>query len=190
MDDHGHVVHSWSPVGKGLHLDGSDGTYVKIKRHDKDCMENPSRCDITIGFFFKFRLASDPGMQIFFGNKDNDDDLYKGVNIFYKSGKIHVFVYGKYKYCTKAIYAPLGVWFYLGLIWEQSGTLAVYVDGWLGYANLGTNCGSSPGGLKTRDDYYLGRDTFPIAYYKDLNIWYSKQEKSVLDEKWEEAFGK
>ena len=129
-------------------------------------------------------------MQIFFGNKDNDDDLYKGVNIFYNGSRIHVFVYGNDKYCTKTIYAPLGVWFYLGLIWEQSGTLAVYVDGWLGYANLDTNCGSSPGGLKTRDDYYLGRDTFPIAYYKDLNIWYSKQEKSVLDGKWEEAFGK
>ena len=97
-------------------------------------------------------------------------------------------VYGKDKYCSWAISPPLGVWFYLGLVWEQVGKLTVYVDSW--YSQIPPyHCGNSPSGLKTRGEYYLGRHTYPIAYYKDLNIWYSKQLTSVFYEKLNSAFG-
>ena len=187
MDDHGNAGHTQSPVGTGLYLNGSDNTYVKLKGHDKNCMKDPSTCDITIGFFLKFKLK--PGTQIVFGNKDDDDTLYKGVNIFYKWDRIYVLVYGNDNFCKLSFHPPLGVWFYLGLVWEKIGKLAVFIDGNFRHPHP-DNCDFSPGGLKTRGDYYLGRHTFPIAYYKDLNIWYSKQAESVLDAKWEAAFSK
>ncbi len=183
----GNARHEQSPVGKGLYLDGSAGTYIKLQGHDKSCLGHPSDCDITMGLFLKLMPKS--GLQIFFGNKDTDDTLYEGVNIYLK-GSFRVMVYGKDKYCSRVISPPLGVWFYLGLVWEKVGNLAVYVDSWYSNSIPYLHCGNSPNGLKTRENYFLGRKTFPIAYYKDLNIWYSKQLTSVLDEKRNPAFGK
>ena len=188
MDTKGNVVNTWSPVGRGLYLDGTDGTYVKLKKHDKNCLEHPSDCDITIGFFLKFHPPS--GLQIYFGNKDTDEERYEGINI-YHDGHFRVEVYGENKYCARVINPPQQVWFYLGLIWEKNGNLAVYVDKWYSQSSWQhKQCGYSPGGLKKRKDYYLGRDTYPVAFYKDLNIWSSKQSKDVLDRKWNAAFGK
>lgn len=187
MDAKGNADHKQSPVGKGLYLDGSDGTYVKLKGHDKSCLGHPSDCDITIGFFLKWRPKS--SMEIYFGNKDADLALYEGVNI-YRNGSLHVMVYGKDKYCSRVFHPPRGVWFYLGLVWEKVGKLALYYDSWYGESHYASYCGDSPGGLKTREDYFLGRNTFPIAYYKDLNIWYSKQPRDVFDDRWEAALGK
>ena len=187
MDKHGKAVNKQSPVGQGLYLDGSSGTYIKLKGHEKSCLEHPSTCDITIGFFLKWRPSS--LMEIYFGNKDADQALYEGVNI-YRNGSFFVSVYGKDKFCSRTINAPKGVWFYLGLVWEKDGKLAVKVDTWYGESHYASHCGASPNGLKTRGDYFLGRNTFPIAYYDDLNIWYSKQPASVLEEKLEPAFGK
>ena len=188
MDTKGNAVNTWSPVGRGLYLDGTDGTYVKLKKHDKNCLEHPSDCDITIGFFLKFHPPS--GLQIYFGNKDTDEERYEGINI-YHDGHFRVEVYGKNKYCARVINPPQQVWFYLGLVWEKNGNLSVYVDKWYSQSSWQHNqCGYSPGGLKKRKDYYLGRDTYPVAFYKDLNIWSSKQSKDVLDRKWNAAFGK
>lgn len=187
MKTFGNAVNSMSPVGDGLYLDGSSGTYVKIEGHDKNCMQHPSRCNIIMGLFFKYRFAPNTNRVIFFGNKDDDDTLYEGVNIFYKGGRTHVFVYGEDKYCTFSFYPHYGVWGYLGIMWENVGRLSMYINGWLGRSK---DCGNSPSALKTRGNYYLGRDTFPIAYFKDLKIWYSKQDKTVLDAQWHAAFGK
>ena len=188
MDAKGNARNTWSPVGQGLYLDGTSGTYVKLKKHDKDCLEHPSNCDITIGFFLKFWPPT--GLQIYFGNKDADEEKYEGINI-YHDGHFRVEVYGKNKYCSRALSPPEGVWFYLGLVWEKNGNLAVYQDRWYSQSSWEHgHCGDSPGGLKTRGDYYLGRDTYPVAFYKDLNIWSSKQSRDVLDERWDAAFGK
>ena len=190
MDAQGNAQYKYSPVGKGLYLDGTDGTYVKLKGHEKKCLEHPSDCDLTIGFFLKLWPKS--GLQIYFGNKDADEEQYEGVNIYQDDdGKFRVEVYGKNKYCSRFLTPHLGVWFYLGLVWEKNGNLAVYLDKWYSQSSWEHGqCGNSPGGLKKRGDYYLGRDTYPIAYYKDLNIWYSKQSKDVLDNRWDAAFGK
>lgn len=179
MEVHGNARHEQSPVGTGLYLDGTTGTYVELKGHRNNCLEHPSDCNITIGFFLKLMPKS--GLQIFFGNKDANETLYEGVNIYFKDS-FRVMVYGKDRYCSRIISPPLGVWFYLGLVWEKVGKLAVYVDSWYSQSYLPHHCGNSPNGLKRRRDYFLGRDTFPIAYYKDLNIWYSKQLTSVLDQ--------
>ena len=187
MDAEGNAAHTSSPVGIGLYLDGTDGTYVKLKKHDKQCLQHPSNCDMTIGFFLKFSPPS--GLQIYFGNKDADGELYEGINI-YHNGVFRVEVYGENRYCSRVMYPPEGAWFYLGLVWEKNGNLAVYQDKRYSPSSLEHHCGKSPSGLKTRGEYYLGRDTFPVAFYKDLNIWYSKQSKTVLDEKWDAAFGK
>ena len=187
MRKNGKSVTKPSPVGTGLYLDGSRNTFVKLKSYDENCLAHPSTCDFTIGFFFKFDPK--PGMQIYFGNKDADQSLYEGVNI-YQNGSFRVMVYGQDKYCSRVIHPPRGIWFYLGLVWDKAGVLTVYIDSWFSHSVPSRDCGESPDGLKTREEYYLGRDTFPIAYYEDLNIWYSKQPESVLDEKWEAAFGK
>ncbi|XP_078352309.1 uncharacterized protein LOC144637005 [Oculina patagonica] len=184
MDVRGNVVNKQSPVGKGIYLDGSDGTFVKLKGHEKSCLGHPSDCDITIGFFLKWWPKS--YMEIYFGNKDADLALYEGVNI-YQNGSFRVAVYGKDKYCSRAINPPRGVWFFLGLVWERVGRLAVYYDSWYSPSYYASHCGDSPSGLKTREDYFLGRNTFPIAYYKDLNIWYSIQPSSVFDDRWDAA---
>ena len=185
IEVYGNARHEHSPVGTGLYLDGTSGTYVKLKGYDENCLEHPSNCDITIGFFLK--LMPKAGWQIFFGNKDANETLYEGVNIYFKDS-FRVMVYGKNKYCSRVISPPLGVWFYLGLVWEQVGKLTVYVDSSSSQIPP-YYCGNSPNVLKTRGDYYLGRDTYPIAYYKDLNIWYSKQLTSVFDGKLNPAFG-
>ena len=191
MNIFGNVAKSMSPVGDGLYLNGSNETYVEIEEYKKNCLEHPSNCNITMGFFFKYRLAPNINRVIFFGNKDDDDELFEGVNIFYKGGRTHVFVYGKEKYCTFSFYPRYGVWWYVGVMWEKVGRLSVYIDGWLGPKNPAENCGKSPSGLKIRGNYYLGRRIFgPIAYFKDLNIWYSKQDRTVLDAKWHAAFSK
>ena len=188
MDAKGKVTNTWSPVGQGLYLDGTDDTYVKLKKHDKKCLEHPSDCDITIGFFLKFHPPS--GLQIYFGNMDDDGDRYEGINI-YHDGQFRVEVYGKDKYCARFISPPQKVWFYLGLVWEKNGNLAVYVDKSYSQSSWDHNqCGKSPSGLKKHGDYYLGRYTYPVAFYKDLNIWSSKQSKTVLDQLWDAAFGK
>ena len=189
MDAKGNAKNTWSPVGKGLYLDGTHDTYVKLKKHDKSCLEHPSDCDITIGLFLKIWPSS--GLEIYFGNKDADDELYEGINIYYDNGKLHVEVYGKNKYCARVIFPPERVWFYLGLVWEKNGNLAVYQDRWYSQSSWEhKQCGKSPSGLKKRGDYYLGRNTFPVAFYKDLNIWSSKQSRNVLDERWDSAFRK
>ena len=182
---YGNSRHEQSPVGKGLYLDGTTGTYVKLKSYDENCLAHPSNCDITIGFFLKLMPKS--GWQIVFGNKDANETLYEGVNIYFKDS-FRVMVYGKGKYCSRVISPPLGVWFYIGLVWEQVGKLTVYVDS-SSSQTPPYYCGDSPNGLMTRGDYYLGRDTYPIAYYKDLSIWYSKQLTSVFDGKLNPAFG-
>ena len=187
MNVRGNKENKWSPVGRGLYLDGSDGTFVELKGHDKHCLKHPSTCNITIGFFLKWRPKS--GMQIYFGNKDADLDLYQGVNI-YQNGTFHMMVYGEDKYCHRTFNPPKGVWFYLGLVWERTGKLALFIDTWYSPSHYSSHCGDSPNGLKIRGGYYLGRDTYPIAYYKDLNIWYSTQLRSVFDEEWERAKGK
>ena len=187
IDAKGNAKNTWSPVGKGLYLDGTDGTYVKLKGQKEKCLKHPSDCDITIGFFLKFWPPS--GLQIYFGNKDDDEDRYEGINI-YHDGHFRVEVYGKKRYCSRVLFPPQKVWFYLGLVWEKNGNLAVYQDKWYSQSSLEHNCGTSPSGLKTRGGYYLGRDTHPVAFYKDLNIWYSKEPKSVLDDRWDAAFGK
>ena len=187
MEAYGNARYEQSPVGKGLYLDGTHGTYIRLQGHNTSCLVHPSVCDITIGLFLKLMPKS--GLQIYFGNKDVDDTLYEGVNIYLK-GSFRVMVYGKDKYCSRVISPPLGVWFYLGLVWETVGNLAVYVDSWISNSIPSLHCGNSPKGLKRRENYYLGRNTFPIAYYKDLNVWYSKQLTSVLDGKLNRAFGK
>ena len=188
MDAKGNAARTSSPVGEGLYLDGTDGTYVKLKKHNKNCLKHPADCDMTIGFFLKFSPPS--GLQIYFGNKDADGELYEGINI-YHDGAFRVEVYGKNRYCSRVMSPPKGVWFYLGLFWEKNGNLAVYQDtSYSPSSPLKNHCGKSPSGLKTRGDYYLGRNTFPVAFYKDLNIWYSKQSKSVLDERWNVALSK
>lgn len=186
MEVYGNARHEQSPVGTGLYLDGTSGTYVKLKGYDEKCLEHPSNCNITIGFFLKLMPKS--GWQIFFGNKDANENLYEGVNVYFKDS-FQVMVYGKDKYCSRVISPPVGVWFYLGLVWEQVGKLAVYVDSWYSQSFPPYHCGRSPNGLKTRGDYYLGRHTYPIAYYKDLNIWYSKKPISVFNGKLNPAFG-
>lgn len=190
MDAEGNAQNTFTPMGSGLYLDGTDGTYVKLKGHEKKCLEHPSDCDLTIGFFLKLWPKS--GLQIYFGNKDADAEQFEGVNIYQDDdGKFRVVVYGKNQYCSRVLTPRLGVWFYLGLIWEKNGNLAVYVDRWYSPSSWQHNqCANSPSGLKKRGDYYLGRDTYPIAYYKDLNIWYSKQSRGVLDERWDAAFGR
>lgn len=185
IEVYGNARHEQSPVGKGLYLDGTTGTYVKLKGYDRNCLEHPSNCDITIGFFLKLMPKS--GWQIFFGNKDANETLYEGVNIYFKDG-FRVMLYGKDKCCSRVISPPLGVWFYIGLVWEQVGKLTVYIDSSSSQIPP-YYCRNSPNELKTRGDYYLGRDTYPIAYYKDLNIWYSKQPTSVFDGKLNLAFG-
>lgn len=185
IEVYGNARHEQSPLGKGLYLDGTTGTYVKLKGYDENCLEHPSNCDIAIGFFLKLMPKS--GWQIFFGNKDANETLYEGVNIYFKDG-FRVMVYGKDKYCSRVISPPLGVWFYIGLVWERVGKLTVYVDSSSSQIPP-YYCGKSPNGLKTSGDYYLGRDTYPVAYYKDLNIWYSKQLTSVFDRKLNPAFG-
>lgn len=190
MDKNGNAKNKPSPVGKGLYLDGSRNTYIKLKGHKKSCLQHPSTCDITIGFFLKLMPKS--GLQIYFGNKDADETKYEGVNI-YQNGSFRVMVYGEDKYCSRVISPPLGVWFYLGLVWEKVGMLTVYVDSWFSRSTPTPQhlyCGNSSNDLRTRGDYFLGRRTFPIAYYKDLNIWYSAQPESVLDEKLNQAKGK
>jgi len=67
MGAKGNASNTWSPVGKGLYLDGTDGTYVKLKEHEKKCLEHPSDCDLTIGFFLKFWPPS--ALQIYSGIK-------------------------------------------------------------------------------------------------------------------------
>ena len=187
MEAYGNARHEQSPVVKGLYLDGTTGTYVKLKRYDKNCLEHPSDCNITIGFFLKLMPKS--GRQIFFGNKDDNEALYEGVNIYFEDN-FRVMVYGKDKYCSRVdISPPLGVWFYLGLVWEPVGTMTVYVDSWHSQSFPPYSCGNSSSGLKTRRGYYLGRGTFPIVYYKDLNIWYSKEPTRVFDGKLNPAFG-
>ena len=73
IEAYGNSRHEQSPVGKGLYLDGTTGTYVKLKGYDENCLAHPSNCDITIGFFLK--LVPKSGWQIFFGNKDADETL-------------------------------------------------------------------------------------------------------------------
>ena len=186
----GNADYSDSPVGTGLHLDGSEDTYVKIKQHNKNCLKHPSGCNISIGFYFKVYPKS--GSQLIFGNHEmpnNRTIIYEGVNIFYDNYRIYMLVYGQEKYCQVSFHPPLGVWFYLGLVWEKAGKLALKVDSWFTYTDK-RNCGNSPDGLRTNENYFLGKETFPIAYYKDLTIWYSKQSSSVLQGKWTVAFRK
>ncbi|XP_068684430.1 uncharacterized protein [Montipora foliosa] len=191
---HGNVINTTSPVGQGLYLDGSSNTYVEIKGYNSSCMDDASKCDLTIGFFFKYTSHSQNSKETYFGNKDNNEDLYRGINIhFNESGPHHEYnmsVYGKDRYCECRIYPFYGVWQYIGLIWEKPGNLTVYHDGWITHAYQNPKrctCCQSPNGLKT-GRYYLGKDTFPNAYYKDLVIWYSKQERTVLDERWYAPF--
>ena len=186
----GNAGYSDSPVGTGLHLDGSEDTYVKIKQHNKSCLKHPSSCDISVGFYFKMYHKS--GSQLIFGNHEmpnNRTIIYEGVNIFYDNYRIYTYVYGQEKYCQVSFHSRLGVWFYLGLVWEKAGKLAVNVDFWFSYTDR-KNCGDSPNGLLTNGDYFLGKETFPDAYYRDLTIWYSKQSSSVLHEKWAVVFRK
>ena len=190
MEKFGNAVSSDSPVGTGLYLDGSEGTYVKIKQHNKKCLKHPSSCDISVGFYFKIYHKS--GSQLIFGNHEmpnNRTIIYEGVNIFYDNYRIHTYVYGQEKYCQVSFHPRLGVWFYLGLVWEKAGKLAFNVDFWFTYTHR-KNCGDSPDGLLTNGDYFLGKETFSDAYYRDLTIWYSKQSSSVLHEKWAVVFRK
>ena len=190
MEKFGNAVSSDSPVGTGLYLDGSRGTYVQIKPHNENCLKRPSSCDISVGFYIKIYDKS--GSQLIFGNHgmpNNRTIIYEGVNIFYDNDRIYMYVYGQEKYCQTSFHPPLGVWFYLGLVWEKAGKLALKVDSWFTYRDK-RNCGDSPDGLLTNGaDYFLGKETFPVAYYRDLTIWYSKQSSSVLQEKWAVAFG-
>lgn len=188
----GNAGYSDSPVGTGLRLDGSEGTYVEIKQHNKNCLKHPSSCDLSVGFYIKIYHKS--GSQLIFGNHgmpNNRTIIYEGLNIFYDNYRIYMYVYGKEKYCQISFHPPLGVWFYLGLVWEKAGKLALKVDWWFTYRDK-RNCGESPDGLLTctKGDYFLGKETFPVAYYRDLTIWYSKQSLSVLQAKWAVAFSK
>ena len=188
MNKYGKAVNSPSPVGEGLYLNGSSDTYAELKGYNTSCMEHPSTCDISVGFFFKMRHQS--GTQVFFGNKvdTNTTILYEGVNILYVGGRIHVLVYSQNKFCKRVFHPRLDVWFYFGLVWEKVGKLALKIDSWFS-PSRSQYCGDSPSGLFTSGKYFLGKGTFPIAYYGDLNIWHSKQSSSVLEEKWRAAFG-
>ena len=188
---HGNVVKTISPVGDGIYLDGSNGSFVEIKNYRKACMENPSTCDITMGFFFKHRT---PNKRVtYFGNKGNNDDLYLGINMHCKKEehyKCYISVYGKARYCHCRIYLLYGVWQYIGLIWEKAGSLTLYHDWRIVEAYKSNSCTCNKTGQLETGEYYLGKDTFPNAYFKDLDIWYSKQDREVLHNRWEASFGK
>lgn len=96
IEVYGNVRYEQLLLGKGFYFDGIIGIYVKLKGYDENCLEYLLNCDIVIGFFLKLMLKL--GWQIFFGNKDVNEILYEGVNIYFKDG-FWVMVYGKDKYC-------------------------------------------------------------------------------------------
>ena len=179
-------------MGDGIYLDDSNGSSVEIKKYDKECMEDPSTCDITMGFFFKHKTLHNNRVT-YFGNKDNNDDLCRGINMHCKQEehyKCYISVYGKKRYCHCRFYLFYGVWQYVGLIWEKAGNLTLYHDRGIVEAYKSDKCTCNKTSQLKTGKYYLGKDTFPKAYFKDLDIWYSKQVKKVLDDKWDASFGK
>ncbi|XP_074632381.1 uncharacterized protein LOC141890705 isoform X2 [Acropora palmata] len=186
---HGNVEKTISPVGDGIYLHGPNESFVEIKNYRKECMENPSTCDITMGFFFKHRTHNK--RVTYFGNKGNNDDLYRGINMHCKKEehyKCYISVYGRTRYCHCRIYPFYGVWQYVGLIWEKAGSLTLYHDRSIVEAYKSNRCTCNKTGQLETGEYYLGKDTFPNAYFKDLDIWYSKQDKEVLYNRWAASF--
>ena len=191
IETHGKVEKTMSPVGHGIYLDDSRESFVEIKNYDEGCMGNPSTCDITMGFFFKHTTRKN--RVTYFGNKGNNDDLYRGINMHCKQEehyKCYISVYGQTKYCHCRFFLFYGVWQYIGLIWEKAGRLTLYHDSGIVEAHKSNRCTCNKTGELKTGKYYLGKDTFPSAYFKDLDIWYSKQVKEVLDDKWFASFGK
>ena len=178
-------------MGDGIYLNDSSESFVKIKNYNERCMGDPSICDITMGFFFKHTTRKN--RVTYFGNKGNNDDLYRGINMHCKQEehyKCYISVYGQKKYCHCRFYLFYGVWQYIGLIWEKAGRLTLYHDSGILEAHTSNRCTCNKTGELETGKYYLGKDTFPSAYFKDLDIWYSKQVKDVLDDKWFASFGK
>ncbi|KAK2561069.1 Receptor-type tyrosine-protein phosphatase S [Acropora cervicornis] len=186
---HGNVEKTISPVGDGIYLDDSSESFVEIKNYNERCMGNPSTCDITMGFFFKH--TTHKNRVTYFGNKGNNDDLYRGINMHCKQEehyKCYISVYGEARYCHCRIYLLYGVWQYIGLIWEKAGSLTLYHESSIVEAYKSNRCTCNKTGQLKTGKYYLGKDTFPNAYFKDLDICGGYTEITLKIDFWELAY--